>query len=226
MDFSFQPHIHHILMHNQLIILNERNDSYMILSEDQTKILTESDKSCKQYNDIFKELVSLNVLSKANGPPQLLNKANDDYEGVDNYTWRTNRGSLLKSFRLLSILQAFLDLIYLKIKLVRHGLGSVLNDMRASKKYLKTDNEIYHIDNLENYVHGIHTASLLLPFKVKCLESSICIFNHIIKSGKSCDFFIGVQLFDFLSHAWVEIDGKVVADDKDLSRKLPKILTI
>ncbi|WP_225927476.1 lasso peptide biosynthesis B2 protein [Pseudomonas ekonensis] len=129
-------------------------------------------------------------------------------------------------FKLLPTLRACFDLISLKVVLTLGGLEYCLNRMRASKKSFTVPPAPAWHKSIEDYAHGIRIASLILPFKVKCLESSICIFKHAIRNDKNCDFFIGVQLFDFLSHAWVEVDGKVVADDPHLSRKLPKILTI
>ncbi|MDD0967828.1 MULTISPECIES: lasso peptide biosynthesis B2 protein [Pseudomonas] len=225
MDFAFQPHIHHILMHNQLVILDERRDSYTVFSEAQTKVLIEGDKLNDQYYAMCKKLTALNVISHSN-TPQTLITAKENYEGVDNYIWRTGRNQISKSTGLLPTVRAALDLIRLKAKLNRCGLGSVLDNMRLSKKHLIEKHNASYLDRLESYAREIHAASVALPFKIKCLESSICLFNHAIKNGKSCDFFIGVQLFDFLSHAWVEVDGQVIADDKDLSRKLPKILKI
>lgn len=48
-----------------------------------------------------------------------------------------------------------------------------------------------------------------------------------MKSKHSSPLFkIGVQKYDFLSHAWLEIDGKVVGDDNNIRDHLKVILKI
>ncbi len=211
-------------MHDQLVIFDERKDSFSILSKLQTTTLIVGSKCGEQYRTLYDQLLSLNIITQQNGLSQTLRKAEDNYAGIDNYTWRANERIRSKNVRPLSVLRACLDLVRLKSKLKRYGFEAILNDMRVSKQNLIKPASALPFSALENYANDIYTASIILPFKIKCLESSICIFNHAIKSGKPCDFIIGIQLFNFLSHDWIEADGQVVADKKDLSTKLPIIL--
>jgi len=226
MDFIFQTHIHHIVVHDQLVIFDEKKDLFSILSKLQTTTLIIGNKHCERYRTLYDHLLSLNIITRQNGFSQTLRKAQENYTGIDNYTWRADERIRPKNIRPLSILRACLDLVRLKSKFMRHGFEAILNDMRTSKQHLIKTVFPPTFNELENYANDIYIASLILPFKIKCLESSICVFNHTIKSGKTCDFIIGIQLFDFLSHAWIEVDGKVVADKNDLSTKLPIILKI
>ncbi|WP_277761388.1 lasso peptide biosynthesis B2 protein [Pseudomonas sp. A34-9] len=226
MDFTFQPHAHPILIDNQLIILDEKLDTYLIFSESQTTILNKGDKDCDAYKEIRQELTSLNIITDLIHNSNPLTKAKEDYEGIDNYTWRIKRQNPRQPVKLLPTIRACLDLLNLKVTIAFGGLETCLNSMRASKKALSGNPVSAWHESIESYAQGIRIASLILPFKVKCLESSICLFKHAMRNNKNCDFFIGVQLYDFLSHAWIEINGKVIADDPHLSRKLPKILTI
>ncbi|WP_095120087.1 lasso peptide biosynthesis B2 protein [Pseudomonas sp. Irchel s3f10] len=226
MEFTFQPHAHAILLDNQLVILDEKLDTYLIFNESQTTILIKGDKDCNEYNEIRHELSSLNIITDSIHNSNPLTKANDDYEGIDNYTWRIKRQNPRQSVKLLPTMRACLDLLILKVTIALGGLETCLNSMRASKKALSGNPVSAWHESIESYAQGVRIASLVLPFKVKCLESSICLFKHAMRNNKKCDFFIGVQLYDFLSHAWIEINGEVIADDPHLSRKLPKILTI
>jgi hypothetical protein len=226
MDFTFQPHAHAILIDKQLVVLDEKLDTYLIFNESQTKTLINGDKDCDEYNDIRHELTSLNIISDSINNAKPLTKANDDYEGIDNYTWRIKTQNPGQPFKLLPTMRACLDLLHLKLTIAFGGLETCLNSMRASKKALSGNPLSAWHESIESYAQGVRIASFVLPFKVKCLESSICLFKYAIRNNKNCDFFIGVQLYDFLSHAWIEINGEVIADDPYLSRKLPKILTI
>ncbi|WP_434707710.1 lasso peptide biosynthesis B2 protein [Pseudomonas sp. R1-1] len=226
MDFTFQPHAHAILIDNQLVVLDEKRDTYLIFNESQTTTLTNGDKDCTEYNEIRHELTSLNIITDTIDNATPLTKANDDYEGIDNYTWGIKRQNPRQPFKLLPTMRACLDLLHLKLTIAFGGLETCLASMRASKKALSGSPLSAWHESIESYAQGIRIASLVLPFKVKCLESSVCLFKHAMRNNKDCDFFIGVQLYDFLSHAWVEINGKVITDDPHLSRKLPKILTI
>lgn len=226
MAYSFPSHIHTIIMHEQLIILNERDDSYTILSESQTKALVAENFSCNKFREISGTLARMKLIEAGNTKLQKIKTADKNYEGIDNYVWRTNRVAITKNPGLRVIVRAYMDLALLKIHLARKGLETTFNGMRASKiKFLDTTPP-HTTTVILDYARAIQAASVFLPFKVKCLESSICVYNYAMQHGIKCDFFIGVQLFDFLSHAWVEIDGDVVLDDKDLSRKIPTILSI
>lgn len=227
MSYSLPPYVHAIIMHNQLILLNERNDSYTILSEYQTKIFLEENGACDKHKEISEKLARMKLIEPGHTHLQNIKIADKNYEGIDNYTWRTNRITTNKRPCLLLTARACKDLTLLKFQLKRKGLENTLNKMRHSKKNAYSENiSPPPKTGISDYAHAIQAASLILPFKVKCLESSICVFNYAIQSGKKCDFFIGVQLFDFLSHAWIEVDGDVILDDKDLSQKIPKILSI
>ncbi|HGY8158596.1 TPA: lasso peptide biosynthesis B2 protein, partial [Escherichia coli] len=59
-----------------------------------------------------------------------------------------------------------------------------------------------------------------------CLEFSLVLFDMLVSRKISPTLFIGFQRYDFLSHAWLEIDNEVVADQDNLKTKLTPIIRV
>ncbi|EFQ8846585.1 lasso peptide biosynthesis B2 protein, partial [Salmonella enterica] len=60
----------------------------------------------------------------------------------------------------------------------------------------------------------------------KCLEWSFALFYHIIQYGYQPVLKIGVQNRPFYSHAWIELDGKIIGDINNLSERMVVIYQI
>lgn len=59
-----------------------------------------------------------------------------------------------------------------------------------------------------------------------CLIYSFIMTNMLIEQGYDARIIIGVRTEPFFSHAWVEINGVVYGDDRDLRNKLSVIMEI
>ena len=59
-----------------------------------------------------------------------------------------------------------------------------------------------------------------------CLPRSLALFGFLRQLGLSAEHVIGVQLFPFLAHAWVEHRGRVVHDDPENPRRFTAIAKI
>ena len=60
-----------------------------------------------------------------------------------------------------------------------------------------------------------HAADLACVFyfkRVLCLQRSAALAVLLRRHGWNAEMVIGAQLFPFLSHAWVEVEGRVVND--------------
>jgi hypothetical protein len=55
-------------------------------------------------------------------------------------------------------------------------------------------------------------AAALYPGHAACLERSLMLYWHLRRAGVPVAFRMGVQMYPFLAHAWVEHDGVPIND--------------
>jgi hypothetical protein len=60
--------------------------------------------------------------------------------------------------------------------------------------------------------YTIALAAALYPGRAACLERSLALYWYLRRRGVGISFQIGVQMYPFLAHAWVELDGRVIND--------------
>ena len=66
---------------------------------------------------------------------------------------------------------------------------------------------------------------LFFPIKVKCLEWSVVFAILAFEKNWRCNLEVGVQNMPFMAHAWVNANGKVIADDIEIPERLSIILS-
>ncbi|WP_263354116.1 lasso peptide biosynthesis B2 protein [Acidicapsa acidisoli] len=64
----------------------------------------------------------------------------------------------------------------------------------------------------EQLCHAVDLACVFYFKRVQCLQRSAAAAVVLRRRGWEAEMVIGAQLLPFLSHAWVEIDGRVVND--------------
>jgi hypothetical protein len=73
---------------------------------------------------------------------------------------------------------------------------------------------------------AVLTASCLYWKSVLCLQRSVCTAALLRKRGVPARCVIGYRPVPFLSHAWVEIDGRVVNDSAAYQQRLVILYTV
>jgi hypothetical protein len=66
----------------------------------------------------------------------------------------------------------------------------------------------------------------LAPEEVVCLEQSLALYLLLRRRGVPAELRIGVQVYPFYAHAWVELDGRPVNEDVETVEKfraLPEV---
>ena len=64
----------------------------------------------------------------------------------------------------------------------------------------------------EQMCHAVDVACVFYFKRVLCLQRSAAATVILRRHGWKAEMVLGVQLLPFLSHAWVEIEGRVVND--------------
>ncbi len=71
--------------------------------------------------------------------------------------------------------------------------------------------------HVETICHAIDLACTLYVKPVLCLQRSAATTILLRRYGWSAELVIGAQVLPFKSHAWVEVDGRVVNDKPHIS---------
>jgi hypothetical protein len=60
--------------------------------------------------------------------------------------------------------------------------------------------------------YAVAMAAALYPGHAACLERSLTLYWHLRRAGVPVAYRMGVQMYPFLAHAWVERDGVPIND--------------
>ena len=203
-SFYFKPNIHHVNINNEITILDEISDRYILLSEKQSILLKEymSDGS---HNYVGDTMNLEGIISKESGTP--LAKSTPSPQGVGILTWNSYVSTRLGIASFFYISEAIMRMIL----------------VRKRFPYISLKDKLIIGQKLSQ---SIKIAAPFIPGKVKCLEFSLVLFDMLVSRKISPTLFIGFQRYDFLSHAWLEIDNEVVADQDNLKTKLTPIIRV
>lgn len=223
---KFDKFAHHVIFNDEMVIFDEMNDDFIFLSDNETLSLV---TTLNIGNDsiIAKRLYEQGVLEKSDHyvDNKKLNYMTSKKFGIDNYEWRTSKKyrdtKINKSRKLYS---AALLICNLSMEIIGfHKTLQIARNIRNSffrvKKNRSDENPIHIVSNFD-------VVSKFLPFKNTCLEYALTSYAVLTLLNYEPKFYIGLQKYDFLSHAWIEIDGKVIGDVPDLKDKLHIILSI
>jgi transglutaminase superfamily protein len=73
--------------------------------------------------------------------------------------------------------------------------------------------------------NAVSLAACLYWKPVLCLQRSICLVRLLRKQNVACRLVIGYRPVPFVSHAWVEVDGRIVNDSPTFQRRLQVLYT-
>lgn len=224
-------HIHSTFFGEQTIILDLKNDQYILLEPSQTalfknilngKIVStgESFSIDNAQMENLKELLDLNLFCSTlyDTPYPTPIPEQKDIKGMSNIDFLSPTKKF--SFKL-KTLYALWILLYshLSIKL------SFYRTIKKFAKYKKNkDFRIPSQKEIEEITETLNAACLLYPWKTKCLEWSVALATLCLKARYNCNLVIGVQNPPFYAHAWVECNGMVIADSQQLPQKMATIL--
>lgn len=225
MKYEFGEFVHAVQIESELIVLDEVSDRYLFLSADETQQLNLEMMGGSFLNGVGSKFLELGILKRSDGA-QLFPINQQRPLGIDAYAW-AHRSEFVEvvSGRLYDNLVATVILLRIILSLRHRGLHFALNMLRHLKKSSAPN-------SVSDYEAACYMAGILknvAPFafgRVRCLEMALSLSYWCQTRGVSTDFIIGVQKYDFLSHAWVECDGRVIADSPALQLGLCEILRI
>ncbi len=79
---------------------------------------------------------------------------------------------------------------------------------------------------VERAAYHVAVAAAFFPGRAVCLEQSLALYLLLRRRGVTAELRLGVQAYPFYAHAWVELDGEPVNEDRetvDRFRALPEV---
>jgi hypothetical protein len=68
------------------------------------------------------------------------------------------------------------------------------------------------LETVRAFEYAVAMAAALYPGRAKCLEQSLTLYYLLRRQGVNVKFIMGVQVYPFGAHAWVEYRGEPVTD--------------
>jgi hypothetical protein len=81
---------------------------------------------------------------------------------------------------------------------------------------------------VERAAYHVAVAAAFFPGRAVCLEQSLALYLLLRRRGVPAELRLGVQVYPFYAHAWVELDGEPVNEDRETVEKfraLPEVAT-
>lgn len=226
--YAFSDRVHHVLIAKELILLDEKRDRYFLLDEYDSKGLILG-LTNGEATDAISKYKSAGLI-ESREKPERINFFPTPRHGVGNHVW-ANVGSFRNMpYAKFKFLLALLLMVFVKLFVWVLGFGCALRFVRRLMPNAATENCTQYSEisrtKAKEMAAAIYRAGLTLPFKAQCLESSLTLFLYASFASIPNTFKIGVQRYDFLAHAWIEVDGEVIGDDPALKTEMPVILSI
>lgn len=212
---DFAPNLHPVRVRDQIIILNITDNKFHILSKRESITLLRCYTS--ENNIIYRGSDVLDKTYHNYDQYNLFEVKNSMGVNVNFWGLRDEDISFSNIAEQLKLLKA----LYVSHKLVQKGLPHTIDTL----KRLCAQSKKKELD-IPLTIKRLNAASLLYPNKTKCLEWSVAFFYHVVQHGYRPVLKIGVQNRPFYSHAWIEIDDKIIGDIKDLNERMSVIFKI
>ncbi|HEX2091259.1 MAG TPA: lasso peptide biosynthesis B2 protein [Longimicrobiaceae bacterium] len=70
-------------------------------------------------------------------------------------------------------------------------------------------------EEVERTAYRVAVAAAFFPGRAVCLEQSLALYVLLRRRGAPAELRLGVQVYPFHAHAWVELDGAAVNEDPE-----------
>jgi hypothetical protein len=106
------------------------------------------------------------------------------------------------------VLRAYLALLQFEVLLVRGNFAALYDTVRHCPCFCQCRN----VDTIAQICSAVDIACIWYWKEALCLQRSAAAACLLKKYGVPAQLVIGAQHTPFKSHAWVEVDGRVVND--------------
>jgi len=142
--------------------------------------------------------------------------------GLEDFIWTLPDKNLYKAVGRSLIIEAYLALLKIDLILKLYNLSGLLAYLQKMSKQQQTK---ILPEKVEPFAIALDQASFYYFKRVKCLQWAAALASMCYKRKWNAEFSIGVQLYPFHAHAWVEVNHLVINDDPKLPFQLSKIFS-
>jgi hypothetical protein len=114
------------------------------------------------------------------------------------------------------VMRAFTDLVFYDLAARFAGFPAI----RAFVKRTRRKNRFADANLIRAVCGAVDIASCFYFRRVLCMHRSFVAVRLLRKSGVNAELVIASRPIPFVSHAWVEVDGRVVNDKQGYKRRL------
>lgn len=114
------------------------------------------------------------------------------------------------------VVRALADLLFYDLLLSIAGFPQI----RAQVKRTLPRNKSTSGEAIERICDAVDIASCFYFKQVRCMHRSFVSVRLLRKAGFQAHLVIGSRPIPFVTHAWVEVDGRVVNDKQGYKRRL------
>lgn len=230
MGYCFRSSIRYIYVNREFTLLDVRADRYYLLNEDESSELTSIFHGSMHHEEAITKFEKCGIIELAPQKPQIIESC--QHPGIGNHDWSIVGTFRKHPYRITDYYLSLWHLILVKLLLIFGGLQGLLKKIeKANRKVNFRDPNSTNPPNIppfstksiESIASAVYDAGLILPFRSKCLESSAALKLILLGMGVNSHLVIGIQRYDFLAHAWVTVNGRVVGDRLDLEDRMSVI---
>jgi hypothetical protein len=245
MYFHLSNHIFAAFFKDECIVLDIKKDNYFLLDKEKSNLLQDllkhpwthlSEESYTAINSAqdsdldLGTMYSFITLLKRNNwiDGNLHEKAypcipDNKATGAEEIDWRLPLKDNIKTRLSWAVLKAFVTLTKVHWMIKISGFYRLINWIQKAGNSKRS---FIHptIDQMEALVNTLNQACLLYPKRTKCLEWASTLTLLSLQRGWLCTLNIGAQNYPFLSHAWAEVNGTVIADKQILKNEMAVML--
>jgi len=114
------------------------------------------------------------------------------------------------------VLRALYEIVRYEATVALRGIGCILQKVRRQSVAAKSTSQ-----ELERTIcDAVLLATCIYWKPVLCLQRSVCTVRLLRKHGVHARLVIGYRPSPFFSHAWVEVDGRVVYGSPAYQKRL------
>jgi hypothetical protein len=117
------------------------------------------------------------------------------------------------------VLRAFRNLVFYDLVNALGGFTCV----RAALKKTVVANRSADAETIERVCNAVDVATCFYHKRVWCLHRSFVAVRLLRQAGVKADLVIGSRPIPFVSHAWAEVDGRVVNDKQGYKQRLAEM---
>ena len=116
-----------------------------------------------------------------------------------------------------SVGRCVLALLVVRASLKARGFGPTVAWARRRGARISGGGLAAH--EVERAAYHVAVAAAFFPGRAVCLEQSLSLYLLLRARGVAAELRIGVQVYPFYAHAWVELDGEPVNEDREIVAK-------